>query len=106
MMQRVRRVGFGLFTILVIVGCVDQVPVAAQERFEVSSVKAVRPTLVDTITAFQQRDLARAKAAFEAYDSAWNGIETYINIRSKEMYQALARIMHEDEIFVTAVAQS
>jgi hypothetical protein len=68
---------------------VDQAPVAAQERFEVSSVKAVRPTLVDTITAFQQRDLARAKAAFEAYDSAWNGIEMYINIRSKEMYQAL-----------------
>jgi hypothetical protein len=89
MMQRVRRIGFGLFTILIVVGYVGQVPVAAQERFEVSSIKAVRPTLVATITALQQRDLARAKAAFELYDSAWNGIEMYINIRSREMYQAL-----------------
>jgi hypothetical protein len=89
MMQRIRRIGFGVFTTLSIVGCLGQVPAAAQERFEVSSIKAVRPTLVDTIAALQQRDLARAKAAFEAYDSGWNGIETYINVRSREMYQTL-----------------
>ena len=61
----------------------------AADRFEVTSIKAVRPTIVDTIAALQQRDLIRAREAFEAYDSAWNGIEVYINVRSRELYQAL-----------------
>jgi hypothetical protein len=89
MMQRARRMGFGLFTTLAIVGYVCQAPAADEERFEVSSIKAVRPTLVETIAAIQQRDVARAKAAFESYDSAWNGIETYVNTRSREMYNVL-----------------
>ena len=89
MMQHLRRIGFGLFATLAIFGAVGQAPAVAQERFEVSSIKAVRPTLVDTIAALQQRDVARAKAAFEAYDSGWNGIETYINVRSRDMYQVL-----------------
>jgi hypothetical protein len=62
---------------------------AAEERFEISSIKAIRPSLVDTITALQQRDVARAKAAFETYDSGWNGIEVYVNTRSKDMYRML-----------------
>lgn len=62
---------------------------AAEERFEVTSIKAVRPTLVDTIAALKQRDAARAKAAFAAYDSAWNGIEVYINTRSKPLYDVI-----------------
>jgi hypothetical protein len=66
-----------------------QAAIASSERFEVSSIKAVRPTLVDTITALQQRDAAKAKAAFEAYDSAWNGIEFYVNTRSRAMYDLL-----------------
>jgi hypothetical protein len=88
-----RHIGFGLITALAVLGCVG--PAGAveaakpAERFEVTSIKAVRPTLVDTIAALQQRDAARAKAAFEAYDSAWNGIEVYINTRSKSMYDEL-----------------
>src|SRR5262245_40273505 len=62
---------------------------AQAERFEITSIKAVRPTLVNTITALQAGDATRAKAAFEAYDSAWNGIEVYVNVRSKAMYQTL-----------------
>jgi hypothetical protein len=62
---------------------------AGADRFEVKSIKAVRPTLVNTLTALQQRDLARARAAFEAYDSGWNGIEFYINTRNRDMYQLL-----------------
>jgi tetratricopeptide (TPR) repeat protein len=94
MMQYLRRMGFGLFATLAIVGFLDQillgsVPAAAQERFEVTSVKAVRPHLVNTVAALQQRDVAKARAAFEAYDSAWNGIEVYINVRSKPLYEAL-----------------
>jgi len=36
-------------------------------------------------------DAKGAKAAFEAYDSGWNGIEVYINVRSKDMYNELER---------------
>ena len=88
-----RRFGFALFTSLAVIG--QAAPAAAVEaakpgeRFEVTSIKAVRPTLVDTIAALQQRDAARAKAAFQAYDSGWNGIEMYINTRSKDMYDVL-----------------
>jgi tetratricopeptide (TPR) repeat protein len=63
------------------------------ERFEVASVKAVRPTLVDTIAALQKGDVVAAKAAFEAYDSLWNGIEVYVNTRSKDMYDALEHVL-------------
>jgi hypothetical protein len=62
---------------------------AADERFEVTSVKAVRPPLADTVTALEQRNVAAARAAFDAYDSAWNGIEIYINTRSKELYDVI-----------------
>jgi tetratricopeptide (TPR) repeat protein len=89
MMQRLHHMGIALFAALAALGSVGFAPAAAQERFEVSSVKAVRPHLVNTVTAIQQRDVAKAKAAFEAYDSAWNGIEVYINVRNKDVYQAL-----------------
>ncbi len=88
MMQRVRHIGFGLFTALAIVGYAGQAP-AAQERFEVTSIKAVRPTLVDLVAALQQKNVAKARAAIQAYDSAWNGIEVYINVRSKDTYNLL-----------------
>ena len=88
MMQRVRRIGFGLFTTLALVGFAGQAP-AADERFEVSSIKAVRVTLVDTAAALQQGNIAKAKEAFDNYDSAWNGIEVYIDTRSKPMYDKI-----------------
>jgi hypothetical protein len=89
MVWRVRRTGFALFTTLAVFGYLGQGRAAEEERFEISSIKAVRPTLVETITALQQRDVARAKAAFEAYDSGWNGIEVYVNTRSKDIYRLL-----------------
>ena len=98
MMQHVRRIGFGLFTTLAIFGLMGQAPAAAQERFEVTSIKAVRPHLVNTVAALQQRDVAKAKAAFEAYDSGWNGIEMYINTRSRDMYSLLE---HEYQARIT-----
>jgi tetratricopeptide (TPR) repeat protein len=92
-----RRIGFGLFaalSVLAYTGEAGAVEAAKPgERFEVTSIKAVRPTIVDTIAALQQRDPARAKAAFEAYDSAWNGIEVYINTRSKDMYDVLEHVL-------------
>jgi hypothetical protein len=83
-MQRVNLVGLGVFTTLTVVGL-------AADRFEVSSIKAVRPRLVNTINALQKDDVAGARSAFDAYDSAWNGIEVYINTRSMEMYNELEK---------------
>jgi hypothetical protein len=93
MMQRARRIGFGLFTTLAIatsaiVGFAGQAA-AADERFEVASIKAVKPTLLATADAVQKGDIAKAKEAFEDYDSAWNGVEVYINTRSKPMYDKI-----------------
>ena len=68
-------------------------PVRAADSFEVSSVKAVRPTLVDTMNALQKGNVKAAGEAFAAFDSAWNGIEVYINTRDMEMYNTLERVM-------------
>ena len=68
-------------------------PARAADRFEVTSIKAVRPTLVRTVEALQKGNPKAAKAAFGDYDSAWNGVEVYINTRSPEMYNALEREM-------------
>ncbi len=89
MVQRVRRTGVAIFTTLTIMGYLAQARAAEEERFEISSIKAIRPTLVDTITALRQRDVARAREAFADYDSGWNGIEVYINFRSKDVYRVL-----------------
>jgi high-affinity iron transporter len=93
MMQVIWRLGLVAFTTLASLTGQTASALAetnsAPERFEVSAVKAVRPFLVDTLAAIQQGNLARAKEAFEAYDSAWNGIEVYINVRSRALYQVL-----------------
>jgi hypothetical protein len=89
MMRRIHCTGIGISTALALFGCLSQASAAEEERFEISSIKAIRPTLVDTISALQQRDITRAKAAFEDYDSGWNGVEVYINIRSKQVYRLL-----------------
>ncbi|HEY7302269.1 MAG TPA: hypothetical protein VH684_30615 [Xanthobacteraceae bacterium] len=94
-MERTRSPGIGLVAGLAVAAVLAGGSVAlaqgaaGAERFEVKSIKAVRPTLVETLSALQQRDIARARAGFEAYDSAWNGIEFYINTRSREMYNTL-----------------
>jgi hypothetical protein len=86
MIQRLRGIGFALFTTAAICGAA---PASAADSFELTSIKAVRPTLVNTLNALQQHDIPKAKDAFEAYDSNWNGIEVYINTRNKDMYNAI-----------------
>jgi hypothetical protein len=80
--------GIGSVVALALLGSLNQAS-AAEERFEIASLKAVRPSLVATIAALQQRDIPRAKAAFESYDSGWNGIEVYVNVRSRDIYRVL-----------------
>ena len=78
-----------IFAIAALVEPISPARAAPGERFEVTSLKAVRPTLVNTLSALQKRDRGGARDAFEAYDSAWNGIEFYINTRSRPMYDLL-----------------
>jgi hypothetical protein len=95
MFQVICRLGLVLFTMLGVATLAGKAAASeagsnsSLERFEVTAVKAVRPFLVDTLTAIRQDNVARAKEAFEAYDSAWNGIEVYINTRSRALYQTL-----------------
>ena len=96
MMQRIRRTSLGLFASIAIVGFAGQAS-AAEERFEVTSVKSLRPKIVALVDALQKRDAKAAKEAYEAYDSTWNGIETYINVRSKPTYDLLEH-EHQDKI--------
>jgi septation ring formation regulator EzrA len=80
-------------SMIIMVATIGVQSVRAADRFEVTSVKAVRPTLVRTVDALQKNNPKAAKDAFGEYDSAWNGIEVYINTRSMEMYNALEREM-------------
>ena len=92
MIKRLHHFAGALLAILAIAALLDptsSVRAAPAERFEVTSLKAVRPTLVNTLDAVQKRDAAAAREAFEAYDSGWNGIEFYINTRSRPMYDLL-----------------
>src|SRR5437660_4612552 len=55
-------------------------------RFEVTSLRSVRPILVKTIADLEKKDVAAARRDMEDYDNAWNGVEVYVNTRSKEVY--------------------
>ena len=88
MLQRMRQVCLGLIAVSAI--AVSAVPAsAAAERFEITAMRSVRPTLVATVDALQKKDIAKAKDAFADYDSAWNGIEVYVNTRDKVAYNAI-----------------
>jgi hypothetical protein len=92
MIKRFHHFAAAVLAILAIATLLDPISplrAAPAERFEVTSLKAVRPTLVNTLDAVQKRDAAAAREAFGAYDSAWNGIEFYINTRSRPMYDIL-----------------
>ena len=87
------RARFTMVAVMTVAVVSATMPARAADRFEVTSVKAVRPTLVKTVDALQKNNPKAAKDAFAEYDSAWNGIEVYINTRSMEMYNALEREM-------------
>ncbi len=58
-MQQIRQIAFAIVTTLAVVGAAGQI-FAQGERFEVTSIKAIRPTLVNTIAALKAGDVARA----------------------------------------------
>ncbi len=58
-------------------------------RFEVTSLRAVRPFLVKAIADLEKKNAAAAKADMEDYDSAWNGAEVYVSTRSMDFYNEI-----------------
>lgn len=89
MLRKLLQISFALAIVFVTSGQIVPAQSAEGERFEITSIKAVCPTLVNTIRELERRDAAAARRAFAAYDSAWNGIETYVSVRSKPMYDIL-----------------
>lgn len=63
-------------------------PVAA-DRMELKVLAEVPPKIDALTAALRGGALAPAKAAYEAYDATWNGVEVYVNVRSKAMYDEL-----------------
>jgi hypothetical protein len=61
----------------------------ASVNVEVSRVKAVRPTLVAAVEAVKRGDLGAARVGVHAFDSGWNGIEVYVNVRNLDLYREL-----------------
>jgi hypothetical protein len=55
-------------------------------RFEVTSLREVRPTIQKLIADLQKKDQAASKADIEAFDAAWIGREVYVNTRNMDMY--------------------
>jgi hypothetical protein len=55
-------------------------------RFEVTSLRTVRPTIQKLIADLQKKDQAAAKADIDAFDAAWVGVEVYVNTRNMDMY--------------------
>jgi tetratricopeptide (TPR) repeat protein len=64
-------------------------PAGGAARFEVTSLRAVRPILVKTVADLEKKDAAAAKADMADYDSAWNGVEVYVSTRSMDLYNEI-----------------
>src|SRR5262249_18515336 len=45
-----------------------------------------RARLQQAATAVQHNDLPAARTAMDAYNAEWNGVEVYVNFRSRDLY--------------------
>jgi high-affinity iron transporter len=61
-------------------------PALTSTRVESRLVAGPRTRLEQAATAVQNHDLAGARAAMQAFDAEWNGIEVYVNFRSRDLY--------------------
>ena len=62
---------------------------AGTARFEVTSLRGVRPILVRLVGDLEKKNVAAAKNDIEDYDSAWNGVEVYVSTRSMDLYNEI-----------------
>jgi hypothetical protein len=88
-MRDLTSLTFGVAAILTITTAAAQQRGTGTTRFEVTSLRAVRPILVKTVSDLEKKDVAAAKADMENYDSAWNGVEVYVNTRSMDLYNEI-----------------
>jgi high-affinity iron transporter len=65
---------------------VPAAPTLTSTRQEASLVAAPRRRLEELAAALQKADFAAARAALEAYNAEWNGIEVYVSVRSRALY--------------------
>jgi len=65
---------------------VPPAPVLTSGRKEAQLVAGPRHRLEETMSAVQAGAIAAARSALDAYDSEWNGIEVYVNFRSRALY--------------------
>jgi hypothetical protein len=56
---------------------------------EVALLSGVPPVIAALVTALQGGDVAKAQRAYEDYDASWNGVEVYVNVRRKDLYDKL-----------------
>ena len=61
-------------------------PVLTSNRLEPELVAAPRQRLEELAGALQHNDIGAARSAIRAYDADWNGIEVYVNVRSRALY--------------------
>ncbi|MCX6023371.1 MAG: hypothetical protein NTZ05_16910 [Chloroflexi bacterium] len=69
-----------------VAAAVPAAPANTSGRKEVTLVTGPRKRLEETIAALQKGDIASAKTAFETYNADWNGVEVYVNFRSRALY--------------------
>jgi hypothetical protein len=65
---------------------VPAAPVVTSGRKEVALVAVPRKRLEETLQAVQRGDFAAARTALDQYDGEWNGVEVYVNFRSRALY--------------------
>jgi high-affinity iron transporter len=61
-------------------------PALTSGRREATLVSGPRFQLEVAATAVANNNLPAARAAMDAYDAQWNGIEVYVNFRSRDLY--------------------
>jgi high-affinity iron transporter len=61
-------------------------PAIKSGRKEATLVAGPRHRLEEAFAALQKSDIGATRAAMEAYDSDWNGIEVWVNVRSRALY--------------------
>jgi high-affinity iron transporter len=67
-------------------GVVPPAPALTSGRKEAQLVAGPRRRLEEMMNALQAGDIAATRSGLDAFDSDWNGIEVYVNFRSRALY--------------------
>lgn len=64
-------------------------PGAASSSKEVEYLRSLRVPATAVLDALKKNDVAAARKAVREYDAVWNGVEVYVNVRSRELYNRI-----------------